>query len=128
MPKFSRKSLERLQTCDPKLEEIAAEAIKIVDFSVLWGFRDREMQNKYFREGTSKVEWPKSKHNTWLSEAIDVLPWPTGWENRERFFFVAGVFLSIAKEKGVELVWGGAWLGGFNTPKMFDDLAHFELK
>ena len=128
MPKFSERSLKALSTCNPKIQEIAFTAIKLVDFSVIWGYRDQENQNKFFKEGLSKAEWPKSKHNSWLSEAIDVIPYPSGWEDRERFFFLAGMFLAIAKERSIKLVWGGAWTGFFNSKEMFDDLAHFELK
>ena len=127
MPSFSERSLSRLDTCSPLLREIAKEAIKVVDFSVIWGHRTKVDQNKFFTEGFSETPWPRSKHNSWPSHAIDIVPWPVNWDDRERFFYLAGVFLTIAREKGVRVRWGGAWDGSFNQSGSFDDLAHFEL-
>ena len=62
--KFGKKSLERLSTCNGLLQEILNEAINIMDFTVLWGHRDKEEQNKAFRDGNSKVKFPNSKHNS----------------------------------------------------------------
>lgn len=127
MPRFSEKSLERLDTCSPLLRDIANEAIKIVDFSVVWGHRLKNQQDSLFSEGFSKVKWPRSKHNSWPSRAYDLVPWPVNWDDRERFFFLAGVIMTIASRKDIPLRWGGAWNGSFNRKGDFDDLAHFEL-
>lgn len=127
MPNFSKRSLDNLSTCAPALQRIAKEAIGQVDFSVICGHRGEEEQNKAFKEGHSKLRWPHSSHNKQPSRAFDLVPWPIDWEDRERFFFLAGVILAIARRDHTELVWGGAWNGSLNKPGQFDDLVHYEL-
>ena len=127
MPRFSKRSLDNLATCNPLLKLIAEEAIEYVDFSVIWGHRPKDKQDTFFREGYSDLKWPLSKHNRWPSRAVDIVPWPVNWDDRERFFFLAGTILAIAKRRGIPLRWGGAWNGDFNTGEQRDDLAHFEL-
>uniref|UniRef100_A0A6H1ZBG9 Putative peptidase n=1 Tax=viral metagenome TaxID=1070528 RepID=A0A6H1ZBG9_9ZZZZ len=127
MPRFSQKSLEILSTCDPLLREIALEAIEIVDFSVLWGYRLKDRQDELFAEGFSDKKWPFSKHNHWPSRAIDVAPWPIDWEDEKRFFDLAIVILFLALKKNIPLRWGGAWKGVPNKKGQLNDLGHFEL-
>jgi len=127
MPRFSRKSLARLSTCLPVLQEIATDAIEVVDFSVVWGHRVKVDQDRMVREGFSRAVWPTSKHNNWPARAFDLAPWPIDWEDRERFFFLAATVLSIARSRGILLRWGGAWSGQLNKDGDFDDLAHYEL-
>ena len=127
MPRFSRKSLARLSTCLPLLQEVAKEAIEVVDFSVIWGHRVKVDQDRMVMDGLSRAPWPTSKHNSWLARAFDLAPWPIDWKNRERFFFLAGIVLSIARSRGASLRGGGAWSGQLNKKDGFDDLAHFEL-
>jgi len=130
MPRFSKRSLENLSTCHPLLQLVAKEAIKYVDFSVIWGHRPEDKQDMFFREGFSDLKWPFSKHNKVPSEAFDIVPWPINWDDRERFFYLAGVILTVAKNnsvKEISLRWGGAWDGSFNVKGQRDDLAHFEL-
>ena len=127
MPRFSNKSLDRLSTCLPSMREIAEEAISVVDFSVVWGHRVKVDQDRLVKEGFSKARWPTSKHNSWPARAFDLAPWPVDWNDRERFFFLAGIILTIARSRGTSLRWGGAWSGQLNKKGGFDDLAHFEL-
>jgi len=130
MPRFSKRSLENLSTCHPLLQLVAKEAIKYVDFSIIWGHRPEDKQDMFFREGFSDLKWPFSKHNKVPSEAFDIVPWPINWDDRERFFYLAGVIFTVAKNNSVKeipLRWGGAWDGSFNVKGQRDDLAHFEL-
>ena len=48
MPKFGKKSKERLETAHPYLKEIFNEVIKKIDCSVLEAYRDEATQNKYY--------------------------------------------------------------------------------
>ena len=127
MPTFSRRSLEKLDTCNSKLQEIAKEAIEIVDFSVLHGHRAKDQQNRLYKEGRSRLEWPLSKHNSWPSKAYDLAPWPINWKDEKRFFQLAVVILFLAQKNKVALRWGGAWKGRPNKEGEFNDLGHFEL-
>ena len=55
MYRFSKKSKERLASCDERLQRVFNEVIKYTDCSILQGHRGEREQNKYFSEGKSKV-------------------------------------------------------------------------
>ena len=121
-------SRARLETCDPRLQVLFNEVLKCFDFSVLEGYRGRKSQNEKYRQGLSKVEWPDGKHNKVPSEAIDAVPYPICWEDRERFHFFAGLVLGIAFSLGINLRWGGDWDRDTEVrDNEFDDLVHYEL-
>jgi hypothetical protein len=128
MPKFGSKSTENLLTCHTKLIEVFNEVIKHVDCSVLQGHRGEEEQNKYFNEGKSKVPYPKGRHNSVPSRAVDVTPYPVDWDDRERQTLFAGFVIGIALARGIKLRWGGDWDSDFKVQdNRFDDFPHFEL-
>lgn len=128
MYKFGKISKERLKTCDDRLQLVCNEVIKVYDFSILEGIRNKETQDKFYIEGKSKVKYPNSKHNYKPSKAVDIAPYPIDWEDRERFFILAGIMFGIASQLGIRLRWGGAWKGleGLKN-NSFDDLVHFEI-
>jgi peptidoglycan L-alanyl-D-glutamate endopeptidase CwlK len=122
MPSFGPKSKRVLAECEQDIQDVLNEAIKHIDFSCIWGHRGKEDQNAAFRDGFSTVEWPNSKHNKTPARAVDIIPYPGGFDNDdEAFFLLATYVLRAANELGVDLVWGGHW-------RSFKDLAHFELR
>ncbi len=128
MPKFGKNSRERLATCDEKLQDVFNEVIKYVDCSVLEGHRDERKQDKYFEEGKTKVRYPMGRHNSKPSRAVDVVPYPVDWKDRERFHLFAGFVLGMARRMGISLRWGGDWNMNFEVDdNKFDDFPHFEL-
>jgi peptidoglycan L-alanyl-D-glutamate endopeptidase CwlK len=136
MPRFGKQSLQILETVDPELVDICSELVKLYDIKALSGFRTKEEQDRLVLEGRSKLTWPKSKHNKnrytitqTPSIAVDIAPYPIDWQDTNRFVFMAGLFLGIAHERGVEVRWGGDWDsdGIILTDQKFDDLVHFEL-
>lgn len=127
MPKFSKKSLQRLATCDPRLQEICYEAIKTIDFTVICGHRSQQEQDKAVKEGKSRLKWPHSKHNSFPSKAVDIAPIKyrnsrafIDWEDLDFFRSLSGLMKDIAKEKGIAITWGGDW-------KTLVDMPHYEL-
>ena len=129
MPKFGRRSKERLATCDSKLQKVFNEVIKHVDCSVLEGHRGEERQNALFEEGKTQVKFPKGRHNSSPSNAVDVTPYPVDWEDRERQTLFAGFVLGVAKLMGITLRWGGDWDMDFHVmDNRFDDFPHFEIR
>ena len=48
MPKFGKRSIKALETCDERLIKVFNEVIKTVDCSVLEGHRDQIKQNKFY--------------------------------------------------------------------------------
>ena len=129
MPKFGKKSIERLSTCDQRLQKVFNEVIKYVDCSVLEGHRDERTQDRYFQEGKTKVRYPMGRHNTKPSRAVDVVPYPIDWKDRERFHLFSGFVLGLARGMGITLRWGGDWNMNFEgVDNKFDDFPHFEIR
>ena len=129
MPHFGKTSKKRLSTCDDRLQEIFNEVIKYVDCSVLEGHREKDRQNKLFKEGKTKVKYPDGRHNRQPSSAVDVTPYPVDWKDRERQTLFAGFVIGVASQMGINLRWGGDWDQDFQVvDNRFDDFPHFELK
>ena len=129
MPYFGKKSKERLNTCDSKLQKVFNEVIKHVDCSVLEGHRGKDRQNKLYEEGKTKVKYPNGRHNRQPSSAVDVTPYPVDWKDRERQTLFAGFVIGVASQMDINLRWGGDWDQDFQvTDNRFDDFPHFELK
>lgn len=120
MPTFGPKSRKQLDTLDEDLQRVLKRAILDYDFSVIQGYRDMEDQNRQFNEGDSTLRWPQSKHNTNPSMAVDIIPYPTGYDDIPQFFKMATYIFVAAAHEGVLLRWGGHW-------KNFKDYPHFEL-
>ena len=129
MPRYSKRSKERLATCDEKLQGVFNEVIKHVDCSILEGHRSKERQNKLYDEGRTKVRYPDGRHNFNPSRAVDVTPYPVDWEDRERQTLFAGFVLGTARGMGIRLRWGGDWDQDFQVmDNRFDDFPHFEIR
>ena len=129
MPRYSKRSKERLASCDERLQNVFNEVIKHVDCSVLEGHRSKERQNKLYDEGRTKVKYPNGRHNTNPSKAADVTPYPVDWEDRERQTLFAGFVIGIARGMGYRIRWGGDWDMDFQVmDNRFDDFPHFEIR
>lgn len=128
MPMFSEKSYRKLYTCNHKLVALFEEVIKQFDCTIICGHRDKTEQMRAYNSGHSKTPWPKSKHNGIPSKAVDVIPYPLDWEDRERMSFFAGVVKGVASQMGIGIRWGGDWdMDTEVKDNRFDDLVHFEL-
>jgi peptidoglycan L-alanyl-D-glutamate endopeptidase CwlK len=79
MFKYSKKSLECLETCHPDIQLIFNEAIKYMDITIIEGARDRERQDMLYSKNKSRLEWPRSAHNVSepdiYSMAVDAAPY-----------------------------------------------------
>ena len=129
MPYFGKSSKKRLSTCDDRLQKVFNEVIEHVDCSVLCGHRGKDDQNKAYKEGKSKAKYPNGRHNRQPSLAVDVSPYPIDWKDLERQTLFAGFVLGIAKQMGIDLIWGNDWDGDFETKDTgLKDYPHFELK
>jgi len=128
MPKFSKTSRENLSECDIRLQHIFETIIDIYDIKILCGHRGELEQEELYAAGKTKVHYPNSKHNASPSSAVDVVPYPVNWSDRERFYFLAGLVKGVAQSQDVSIRWGGDWDSDndFND-NSFDDLCHFEI-
>ena len=129
MPRFGKKSRERLSTCDKDLQMVFNEVIKYVDCTVTCGHRGKKDQNKAVAEGRSNVKYPKGRHNSLPSRAVDVYRWPVDFKDLERQTLFAGFVLGVANQMGIKLIWGNDWDGDWETKDTgLNDYPHFELK
>ena len=132
MPKFSKRSQERLDTCDKQLQRLFNEVIKHYDCTILEGARPKDRQNELFRQGKSKLTWPNSKHNlthfNQLSQAVDVVPYPIDWNDWNRFYHFAGFVKGVAASMGIKIRCGVDWDGDNDfKDQSFHDAPHFEI-
>lgn len=130
MPSFGAKSLKKLNTCHPDIIKVMNEAIKHMDFTVLYGTRTVAEQQALYAQGRTKPGAivtnkdgvnKKSKHNYLPSLAIDIAPWPIDWNDIERFKELSEVVKKAAKDMGVAIQWGGDW-------ETLKDWPHWEIK
>ena len=128
MPKFSKKSLDLLKQCDPRLQELCKKVIEVMDISIIVAYRGKSEQDKAFHEGKSKLKYPKSKHNSLPSKAVDACPFPIDWNDHRRFYLMMGMFKAFAHELGINIRCGGDWNSDNNLQNDgFIDLPHIEL-
>ena len=122
-------SLSRLSTCEKPLQDLFNEVVKTYDCTIICGFRDEKEQTRAFEDGRSKKKWPNSKHNKYLSSAVDVAPCPVCWNDTMRFYVFAGYVQAVADRLDIKIRWGGRFDETKNYEhQTFKDLVHFELK
>lgn len=123
---LGKTSKARLAECHDDLRRLVADlaaqvdagaldADGVHDLTVLCGFRGQAEQDDAFARGTSKLRWPKSKHNRTPALAVDLAPYPLDWKNTARFEAVRKLALKRAAALGIPLR-VISW-----------DLPHFEL-
>jgi peptidoglycan L-alanyl-D-glutamate endopeptidase CwlK len=128
MPSFSKTSKRRLSECDERLQNIFNEVVKHFDCSILCGHRGADEQNAAYASGNSKLRFPRSKHNSMPSKAVDVAFYPIEWDNVEKWYLFSGFVLGVAASMGVKLRWGGDWDSDYDLEdQIFNDFPHFEI-
>ena len=101
MPKFGKRSKQRLRGVDTRLVNVLNELIK------------------------TKTKF--SKHIE--GKAVDLAPYPIDWEDRDRFHYMGGMIRGIAKQLNINVRWGGDWdSDGETRDNRFDDLVHVEIR
>ena len=124
MPKFGKRSQEKMKGVNAQLQNVFNEVVKNFDCTIIEGLRSQERQDELVAQGKSKTKF--SKHIE--GKAMDVAPYPIDWEDRDRFHYFGGYVKGVASQMGVKIRWGGDWDGDFETKdNNFDDLVHFEL-
>lgn len=141
MPQFGTKSREVLDHACPELVETMEIVVAEFNISALESVRSWDRQAELLRQNKTKVGPGKSKHNPpkladgtedqeWLSNAIDVVPYPIDWKDAKRFIYMAGMVIGVGRALGHDLRWGGNWDEDqiIIDDQNFDDLPHFEYK
>lgn len=139
MPKFGKRSLDRLNTCHPDIIKVMNEVIKRIDITVLFGHRTKEEQFELFRQGRDLIggAWTitdkkkvvtnldgkikLSQHNYTPSRAIDIAPYPIDFKDLKRFDEMGEIVLEEAEKLGVKLTWGKNF-------KKLVDRPHFQIE
>ena len=125
MPKFGKRSKERLRGVDTRLINVLNELIKIMDVTIIEGLRSKQRQEILLKEGKTKTKF--SKHIE--GKAVDLAPYPIDWEDRDRFHYMGGMIRGIAKQLNINVRWGGDWdSDGETKDNRFDDLVHVEIR
>jgi len=128
VPSFGKISKQRMVGVSLDLKVILGEAIKHVDFSIIWGHRDMGSQNQAYSDGMSQKRWPESKHNAWPSHAVDIVPYPNGYQSTtEEFYEMATYIYQAASREGIQIRWGGHWKNYTGKGELDRDWSHFEL-
>jgi peptidoglycan L-alanyl-D-glutamate endopeptidase CwlK len=134
MSYLSEASREKLATCHPDLQRLISAVADRVDFTVLCGHRTEAEQNKAVAERKSKTPWPKSKHNTLPSQAVDVWPYAGGvnWEDVPAAARLMGYIQAHADLLGIKIRLGMDWdmdwkSAGKDPGEFFYDGPHLEL-
>lgn len=137
---LSQRSLNRLEGVHPKLQTLIKLGITDSphDFMIVQGLRTAEYQNNLYQQGRTKpgkivtnCDGYKSKSNhqaksDGYGHAIDfaiydpTLPEKIDWDNNKKYREVADHLKKVAKENGINIVWGGDWV-------KFKDYPHIEL-
>jgi peptidoglycan L-alanyl-D-glutamate endopeptidase CwlK len=117
---LGQRSKDRLTGVHPDLVKVIEEAIKEspLDFSITEGLRTKERQKELFDAGKSQTM--NSRHIT--GKAIDIAVLVDGkvtWDFKY-YQTAADHIKKVAKELGIDIVWGGDW-------QSFKDGPHFEL-
>ena len=130
MPKFGKRSRDRLKGVDAKLVNVLNEVVKYFDITVIEGLRSQERQDELVKQGKSKTKFGKHV----MGKAVDIAPYPIDWDARDDFHYLGGFVLGVANRLGVKIRWGGDWNASslFKCKRTtkdnnFDDLVHFEL-
>jgi len=131
MPRFGKRSKQKLKGVDSRLVNVLNEVVKYFDITVIEGLRSQERQNELVAQGKSKTKFGKHVQG----KAVDIAPYPIDWNARDDFHYLGGFVLGVASKMGINVRWGGDWSDSSlsknaRTTKdnKFDDLVHFEIK
>lgn len=113
MARLGKRSLERLATCHPDLQRFVHALVAALppgeDITVLCGHRTQAEQDAAVARGASKTPWPRSRHNSLPSQAVDLAPYPIDWLDDARWARLGALGKQVAAAEGIAIEWGGDW-------------------
>lgn len=117
---------QKLTTAHPYFVDwYTAVKAKFPQTHISWAYRNRDMQEIFYRDGKSRVHWPDSPHNAFdklgapRARAIDLFVIDADGVGRFPTDFYKLVWKFTLSEKFM-LEWGGLW-------EKFKDAPHFQL-
>lgn len=137
---LSIQSKQKRDTLHPFLQSALDRLLYSIDYSILEGFRAEERQNFLLVHEKTNLPWPKSKHNKFPSQGVDIVPWYSGqpqFENYYQYCYMAGRLIDIGETiaaqvpeyKNFRIRWGGNWKRDHvvTLKQKLNDLGHFEM-
>ena len=152
MAKFGNKSLKELSTCHIDIQLIFNTVVEYFDISIIEGTRTEETQHNHWQKGrelkgihldpkvrdnwevvnesnivTHKDGYEKeSRHQTFPSVAVDVVPYPSMWADKDEAIKLIGIVNFVQDKlfdewKITHKLENGYELWGFDHP-------HFQLQ
>lgn len=109
---LGKKSEEKLATCHPDIQRLVravatgvdkGECSGVHDITVVCGHRGQKEQDQAYKDGTSKKQWPGSKHNSLPSLAVDMAPYPIDWDDLQSFRNLRSYALDVADKHGIKI-------------------------
>lgn len=132
--KYSNSSRNKLDECHTDLQKIFETVLPDFDHTIICGHRGEKAQNDAFKRGTTKLAYPRSKHNKIPSLAVDVMPYPINYADTKRIAYFAGFVMATAKnllEQGLithSIRWGGDWDADTDlSDNTLNDMPHYEI-
>ena len=122
--KFGNKSKEKLKECDIRLQALCEKMLSRSDFdmTITCGHRNKEDQEAAFNEGRSNAHFGQSKHNSYPSKAVDIVPYPINWDvNDRRWAMMVALAYDTARILGIKIRCGAFFNGLADWP-------HIELE
>jgi peptidoglycan L-alanyl-D-glutamate endopeptidase CwlK len=135
MPYFSSRSIEKLASVDSHLQNLFGLVVKDFDCTVVSGLRTVQEQQLLYAQGRTmpgpiitNIDGVNKLSRHQSGRAVDVVPYPIDWNDRDRFYHFAGYVKGIALSMGIRVVWGGDWDSDYVLDdQSFYDLPHYEL-
>ena len=123
MFKYSKKSLNILNTVDNRLRIIFYELIKItkIDVGIVSGLRTAEEQSGYFKKGKSQCDGYVNKSKHQLGQAVDFVCYKDGkyTQDIKYYYYIVGLIEKITLDLDIKIQSGIWW--------SFEDGGHIEL-
>lgn len=119
--KWGKTSLERLGSCDTRLQQLCNELLEQCgfDLTITCGYRGKEEQDEAYRTGKSKAKFGQSKHNTYPSKAVDICPYPVDWDTKDyRWWKMIATAQEIARKNGFKIRSGAFFTGLCDCPHL----------
>lgn len=128
---WGARSLSHRAQLDPALAELFDRALELSPFDLSITASHRTLcEHEALPPGATQVSWENSKHSSLPSLAGHLDPYPIDYNDWLRYYVLAGVVMSAAKELCMLDVvrWGGDWDRDLHlAEETFRDLAHWEL-
>ena len=103
-----------------KLRSLVRYVGVVADVQIVTTYRDPAAQQEAFDTGKSHARPGQSPHNFNPSLAVDMVPHPVNWNDRDAFIALGALTKKLARQNGISITWGGDFSN-------LVDMPHFEL-